>query len=171
MATARNAAKFFLIQMAGRCIQLGVSQFSQFVTGDAHDDRLHQARERPSGRRAQDRRNPLAATVNPHAPAAPKSDICDGHHISEVSQPGCDRHGPRPDPQVASLCRIGPRRANRKPAGSLNGPRPRLALWKALPRAALMNWPPFRPDTRHNLEGLRLSSSTGLCLTTTNVSN
>ena len=34
-----------------------------------------------------------------------------------------------------------------------------------------MNWPPFRPDTRHNLEGLRLSSSTGLCLTTTNVSN
>lgn len=35
----------------------------------------------------------------------------------------------------------------------------------------LMNWPPFRPDTRHNLEGLRLSSSTGLCLTTTNVSN
>ena len=31
-----------------------------------------------------------------------------------------------------------------------------------------MNWPPFRPDTRHNLEGLRLSSSTGLCLTTTN---
>ena len=36
---------------------------------------------------------------------------------------------------------------------------------------ATMNWPPFRPDTRHNLEGLRLSSSTGLCLTTTNVSN
>lgn len=35
----------------------------------------------------------------------------------------------------------------------------------------LLNWPPFRPDTRHNLEGLRLSSSTGLCLTTTNVSN
>jgi hypothetical protein len=35
----------------------------------------------------------------------------------------------------------------------------------------LMDWPPFRPDTRHNLEGLRLSSSTGLCLTTTNVSN
>ena len=34
-----------------------------------------------------------------------------------------------------------------------------------------LNWPPFRPDTRHNLEGLRLSSSTGLCLTTTNVSN
>ena len=34
-----------------------------------------------------------------------------------------------------------------------------------------VNWPPFRPDTRHNLEGLRLSSSTGLCLTTTNVSN
>jgi hypothetical protein len=66
--------------------------------------------------------------VNPHAPAAPKSDICDGHHISEVSQPGCDRHGPRPDPQVASLCRIGPRRANRKPAGSLNGPRPCLGL-------------------------------------------
>jgi hypothetical protein len=36
---------------------------------------------------------------------------------------------------------------------------------------AELNWPPFRPDTRHNLEGLRLSSSTGLCLTTTNVSN
>lgn len=36
---------------------------------------------------------------------------------------------------------------------------------------AVVNWPPFRPDTRHNLEGLRLSSSTGLCLTTTNVSN
>ena len=36
---------------------------------------------------------------------------------------------------------------------------------------ARSNWPPFRPDTRHNLEGLRLSSSTGLCLTTTNVSN
>jgi hypothetical protein len=36
---------------------------------------------------------------------------------------------------------------------------------------AALNWPPFRPDTRHNLEGLRLSSSTGLCLTTTNVSN
>jgi hypothetical protein len=35
----------------------------------------------------------------------------------------------------------------------------------------VLNWPPFRPDTRHNLEGLRLSSSTGLCLTTTNVSN
>ena len=34
-----------------------------------------------------------------------------------------------------------------------------------------LDWPPFRPDTRHNLEGLRLSSSTGLCLTTTNVSN
>jgi hypothetical protein len=34
-----------------------------------------------------------------------------------------------------------------------------------------VDWPPFRPDTRHNLEGLRLSSSTGLCLTTTNVSN
>ena len=29
----------------------------------------------------------------------------------------------------------------------------------------VMNWPPFRPDSRHNLEGLRLSSSTGLCLT------
>ena len=38
-------------------------------------------------------------------------------------------------------------------------------------RSAPVNWPPFRPDTRHNLEGLRLSSSTGLCLTTTNVSN
>ena len=38
-------------------------------------------------------------------------------------------------------------------------------------RWAAMNWPPFRPDTRHNLEGLRLSSSTGLCLTTTNVSS
>jgi hypothetical protein len=30
--------------------------------------------------------------------------------------------------------------------------------------------PPFRPDTRHNLERLRLCS-TGLCLTTTNESN
>ena len=38
-------------------------------------------------------------------------------------------------------------------------------------RVLVVNWPPFRPDTRHNLEGLRLSSSTGLCLTTTNVSN
>ena len=28
-----------------------------------------------------------------------------------------------------------------------------------------LNWPRFRPDTRRNLEGLRLSSSTGLCLT------
>ena len=37
--------------------------------------------------------------------------------------------------------------------------------------AMVLNWPPFRPDTRHNLEGLRLSSSTGLCLTTTNGSN
>ena len=27
--------------------------------------------------------------------------------------------------------------------------------------AAAVNWPPFRPDTRHNLEGLRRSSSTG----------
>jgi hypothetical protein len=39
------------------------------------------------------------------------------------------------------------------------------------PSVTKLNWPPFRPDTRHNLEGLRLSSSTGLCLTTTNVSN
>jgi hypothetical protein len=46
-------------------------------------------------------------------------------------------------------------------------------LTKANPMllSSCMNWPPFRPDTRHNLEGLRLSSSTGLCLTTTNVSN
>ena len=39
------------------------------------------------------------------------------------------------------------------------------------PIVGTLNWPPFRPDTGHNLEGLRLSSSTGLCLTTTNVSN
>jgi hypothetical protein len=25
-----------------------------------------------------------------------------------------------------------------------------------------VNWPPFRPDSRYNLEGLRLCSSTGL---------
>jgi hypothetical protein len=34
-----------------------------------------------------------------------------------------------------------------------------------------LNWPPFRPDTRRNLEGLRLSSSTGLCLTIISASN
>jgi hypothetical protein len=34
-----------------------------------------------------------------------------------------------------------------------------------------MNWPPFRPDSRHNLEGLRLCSSTGLCLTIINELN
>jgi hypothetical protein len=32
-------------------------------------------------------------------------------------------------------------------------------------RVLLVNWPPFRADIRRNLEGLRLSSSTGLCLT------
>ena len=37
--------------------------------------------------------------------------------------------------------------------------------------AKRVNWPPFRPDSRHNLEGLRLSSSTGLCLTIINGSN
>jgi len=37
--------------------------------------------------------------------------------------------------------------------------------------AQLMNWPPFRPDSRHNLEGLRLCSSTGLCLTIINELN
>jgi transposase len=47
-----------------------------------------------------------------------------------------------------------------------------FAKLKALLRKAaertvegLLNWPPFRPDTWRNLEGLRLSSSTGLCLT------
>ena len=34
-----------------------------------------------------------------------------------------------------------------------------------------VNWPPFRPDSRHNLEGLRLCSSTGLCLTIINELN
>jgi hypothetical protein len=39
------------------------------------------------------------------------------------------------------------------------------ALWY------MLNWPPFRPDSRHNLEGLRLCSSTGLCLTIINELN
>jgi hypothetical protein len=42
---------------------------------------------------------------------------------------------------------------------------------EACQRENELNWPPFRPDTRHNLEGLRLSSSTGLCLTIINASN
>ena len=29
-----------------------------------------------------------------------------------------------------------------------------------------LNWPPFRPDTRHSSEGLGISSSTCLCRTT-----
>ena len=32
--------------------------------------------------------------------------------------------------------------------------------------AVSLNWPPFRPDSRHNAGGLGISSSTGLCLTT-----
>ena len=43
-------------------------------------------------------------------------------------------------------------------------PRERLAVMQ-------VNWPPFRPDSRHNLEGLRLCSSTGLCLTIINELN
>ena len=34
------------------------------------------------------------------------------------------------------------------------------------PVCAELNWPPFRPDTRHSSEGLGISSSTCLCRTT-----
>ena len=46
-----------------------------------------------------------------------------------------------------------------------------LSLFYTSPAGFRVNWPPFRPDSRHNLEGLRLSSSTGLCLTTIDASN
>ena len=37
--------------------------------------------------------------------------------------------------------------------------------------ARLAAWPPFRPDSRRNAGGLRLSSSTCLCLTIISGSN
>lgn len=45
------------------------------------------------------------------------------------------------------------------------------ALRAAIRAAAPVNWPPFRPDSRHNAGGLRLSSSTGLWLTIIDGSN
>jgi hypothetical protein len=34
-----------------------------------------------------------------------------------------------------------------------------------VPAEPVVNWPPFRPDTRHSSEGLGISSSTCLCRT------
>src|SRR5262249_26583819 len=43
---------------------------------------------------------------------------------------------------------------------------PRMRTAPDAARASSLNWPPFRPDTRHSSEGLGISSSTCLCRTT-----
>jgi hypothetical protein len=49
-----------------------------------------------------------------------------------------------------------------------DGPIPRTIITSTVRSRAnrALNWPPFRPDTRHSSEGLGISSSTCLCRTT-----
>jgi hypothetical protein len=56
----------------------------------------------------------------------------------------------------------GPQTKRRRPAGTTERRRP-LRVTRGL--ASQVNWPPFRPDTRHSSEGLGISSSTCLCRT------
>jgi hypothetical protein len=69
--------------------------------------------------------NPLAATVNPRTGGTQIRHFVMAITSVRFRSRRATGTVPRPD---ASFCRIGPRRANRKPAGSLNGPRPGLGL-------------------------------------------